>query len=370
MCDELEIFEYLESEYRHEKKKRRQCTRDINNPLKLNENEFIDQYRLSKDLFCSLCKDLEPIMRRTKHQRSSDLSIETKVLTAIYVYAHGSYQKRTGSAQQVAQQTVSSVLAEVTAAMNHINMRKKYIKFPQTPAERDVNKLRFYEQFGIPDVIGCIDATHVAIIRPSIHEERFFCEKNYYSLNVQVICNANMDIISVDASHPGAYHDSFIWSHHPLRPHLEKLSSTEAIWFLGDPAYPISKTMMTPISKASPQTPEAYYNEKHAKAWNTIQKTICVLKARFRCLLAHRALHYQPQVAGSITNACVILHNICNSAKLPVPELTDDELQQEVLLQSPDLNVDPVDQEKSDLKIGIATREELVKRLWQLRQMD
>lgn len=42
-----------------------------------------------------------------------------------------------------------------------------------------------------------------------------------------------MQIISVDASHGGATHDSFIWANHPLRSHLEELSNIENIWFLG-----------------------------------------------------------------------------------------------------------------------------------------
>ena len=42
-----------------------------------------------------------------------------------------------------------------------------------------------------------------------------------------------MQIISVDASHGGATHDSFIWANHPLKAHLEDLSSRENIWFLG-----------------------------------------------------------------------------------------------------------------------------------------
>lgn len=42
-----------------------------------------------------------------------------------------------------------------------------------------------------------------------------------------------MQIISVDASHGGATHDSFIWAIHPLRAHLEDLSNTEDTWFLG-----------------------------------------------------------------------------------------------------------------------------------------
>lgn len=37
----------------------------------------------------------------------------------------------------------------------------------------------------------------------------------------------------MDASYGGATHDSFIWSNHPLKAHLESLSNMENIWFLG-----------------------------------------------------------------------------------------------------------------------------------------
>lgn len=126
---------------------------------------------------------------------------------------------------------------------------------------------------------------------------------------------------------------------------------------------------MTPILNAEPNSPEAYYTTKHVQARNVIERTIGVLKARFRCLLVHRVLHYQPHVAGSIANACVILHNICNAANLPVPELTENEMQQEAFMQSPSgIYMDPRSQTINDLQVGIVTRQDLVARLWQLRQ--
>lgn len=369
MCDEYELFEYLESEYRMERRNKRRRLRQINDPFELEDREFINEYRLSPDLVRDLCEELEPILK-TRPKRSNDLSIETKVLTAVYLYAHGSYQKPTGKAQSIAQQTVSSVLSEVTAALNNLEIRNKYIKFPQNTAERNTNKLRFYEKFGIPGVIGCIDCSHIAIVRPNEHEERYYCRKNYHSLNVQLICNADMDIISVDASHPGANHDSFIWNNHPLRSHLENLSASEAIWLLGDSGYPLRKTMMTPILEAAPESPEAHYTKLHVKARNTIERTIGVLKARFRCLLVHRVLHYQPQIAGYITNACIILHNICNAASLSIPDLSAEENQQEALMQPPVVPYeDPVGRQNRELQVGIATRRDLVARLWALHQI-
>ncbi|KAL0868265.1 hypothetical protein ABMA27_007796 [Loxostege sticticalis] len=160
---------------------------------------------------------------------------------------------------------------------------------------------RFFQKFGIPGILGCIDCTQIAIIRPYQHEERYFRRKHCHSLNVQMICDANMQILSVDASHGGASHDSFIWNNHPIKAHLETLN--DCTWLLGDSGYPL-----TPVVDASPGTPEGYYTDLHVRARKTIERTIGLLKARFRCLLAHRVLYYKPVTAASIVNACVILH--------------------------------------------------------------
>ncbi|XP_060810554.1 putative nuclease HARBI1 [Amyelois transitella] len=114
-----------------------------------------------------------------------------------------------------------------------------------------IKEYRFFNKFGIPGVIGCIDCTHVRIVRPNEHEDRYFCRKKFHSLNVQLICDADQQILSVDASHPGSFHDSFIWSYHPVRYHLENLGPEET-WLLGDSGYSQRRTMMTPILDAEP----------------------------------------------------------------------------------------------------------------------
>ncbi|RVE41955.1 hypothetical protein evm_013395 [Chilo suppressalis] len=74
---------------------------------------------------------------------------------------------------------------------------------------------RFYRKFRMPGLMACIDGTHVAILKPNKHEERFYNRKGYHSLNVSIICDSNLNIISVDASYPGATHDSVVWANHP-----------------------------------------------------------------------------------------------------------------------------------------------------------
>lgn len=147
-------------------------------------------------------------------------------------------------------------------------------------------------------------------------------------------------------------------------------------FFVADSGYALRKTMMTPIIDAPPDSPEAYYTGLHVRTRNVIERTIGLLKARFRCLLVHRVLHYEPQVAASIVNACVVLHNICNGANVPVQELASEEVLQEAQLQPSTQNMTDTTSEAHssrraqnfELQHGLSTRRQLIAHLWARRQ--
>ncbi|CAG5019536.1 unnamed protein product [Parnassius apollo] len=175
------------------------------------------------------------------------------------------------------------------------------LRIYKSKSERDAIKRRFYEKFNIPAVLGCIDGTHISIVRPTENEERFFNRKHFHSRNVLIICDADLNILSVDASFGGASHDSFIWNQHPVKNHIiSLLSSGENVYLLGDSGYAQREYMMTPILNADVDSPEGYYNKLHCSARNTVERAIGVLKNRWRCLLGHRVLHYHPNTAGKI----------------------------------------------------------------------
>ncbi|CAB3253803.1 unnamed protein product [Arctia plantaginis] len=259
-------------------------------------------------------------------KRRSDISPKYKILAALSFFATGSYQRLVGTL--MSQQSVSRAIKEVTAALNHHYVQKQWIRFPQTRQERDAIKTRFYEKYRIPSVLGCIACTHVAIIKPTIreHEERFFNSKHFHSRNVMIICDADLKILSVDASVGGASHDSFVWNQSPVKQHLIDLNSNnENVFLLGDSGYAQREYMMTPILDAAVGSPEEYYTKLHCWARNTVERTIGVLKNRWRCLLGHRVLHYNPNMAAQIINACCVLHNMCINRESS-SSASDDEL--------------------------------------------
>lgn len=91
---------------------------------------------------------------------------------------------------------------------------------------------------------------------------------------------------------------------------------------LGDSGYYLRPWLMKPLANAVPGSPEDRYNIAFKTCRSLIEQCNGVLKMRFRCLLKHRSLHYHPQKAGKIINACTVLHNICiNNNNPPPPQL-------------------------------------------------
>lgn len=53
-------------------------------------------------------------------------------------------------------------------------------------------------------------------------------------------------------------------------------------YLIGDSGYALRKNLMTPILNAEEGSPEGYYYSKHVSARNVVERTIGLLKARFR----------------------------------------------------------------------------------------
>ncbi|XP_050340549.1 putative nuclease HARBI1 [Bactrocera neohumeralis] len=148
----------------------------------------------------------------------------------------------------------------------------QWIKFEQNEIEKQEAKQDFFTKAGFPGVIMCVDGTHIKLIKPSDEPFPYYNRKGFYSINAMVVCDHKLRIRSID----------------PLQPWL-----------------------MTPYRSVSQDSRQSNYNIKHSKTRNIIERTIGVLKNRFRCLLGARELHYSPQKASQFINVACALHNIC-----------------------------------------------------------
>ncbi|KAF2892054.1 hypothetical protein ILUMI_14119 [Ignelater luminosus] len=147
---------------------------------------------------------------RVPPSRTSALDVETKVLTTLRFYASCSYQLDTASNKHfcMTQSSASRCINEVTEALNQDAVLNRWICFPRNMNELHDLRQHFYQRYGFPGVIGCIDCTDVAIVAPkendAQHPEHIYVNrKNYHSINVQLICDHNLKILNVNARYPG-----------------------------------------------------------------------------------------------------------------------------------------------------------------------
>jgi len=89
---------------------------------------------------------------------------------------------------------------------------------------------------------------------------------------------------------------------------------------LGDSGYYTAPWLHIPLIHAVPGTPEFEYTRLHCHVRNAVERTIGVLKARWRILGIDRCFNYREAAyGGRVVNACCVLHNFCIERRVPQP---------------------------------------------------
>jgi hypothetical protein len=90
--------------------------------------------------------------------------------------------------------------------------KKRILRMPQTEEEIAACKRGMFSRARFPNCIGAIDCSHVKIQSPGGDQaETFRNRKQFFSLNVQTIADANLKIRDIIARWPGSAHDSHIF---------------------------------------------------------------------------------------------------------------------------------------------------------------
>lgn len=76
---------------------------------------------------------------------------------------------------------------------------------------------------------------------------------------------------------------------------------------------------MTPFRAPRHDNGEELFNKVHSKARSVVERTIGILKGRWRCLLGERKLRISPEKTTTVVNVCSALHNVCIHYKVCIP---------------------------------------------------
>ena len=117
-----------------------------------------------------------------------------QLLVALQFYATGSFERVIGDTFGVSVFAACTVLHMVSRAIARGKGR-----FISIPANLQEVKEKCYETAGFPGVVGAIDCVWNAMASVN--------RKQYYSINVQAICNCKATILNIVARWPGSTHD-------------------------------------------------------------------------------------------------------------------------------------------------------------------
>ena len=227
---------------------------------------------------------------------------------------------RTVSVRDVAQKfgvSPGHVVAATDRTLHYIVRRWGFMiqQLPETSKAMTSNAAHWLTNgfFGLGplrNVIAAIDGTLIPIWRPVGEPHAYFCRKGFHAINFQVVVDAQYRILSAFGGRPGSCWDGNCLAGSYFEKWLALLPSPFIV--LADSGYVASRALVTPFKKIKGWLPATFsrFNYYHALSRNICEKTIGVLKARFRWMLKGTQFGSAAKYALAFA-ACCILHNMC-----------------------------------------------------------
>lgn len=180
----------------------------------------------------------------------------------------------------------------------------------------------YYNKTQFPNCIGSVDGKHIRICQPTQSGSLFYNYKNFFSIVLLGIVDANYCFISVDIGSYGSCSDSTAFKHSALGQKLEKgqlnlpLKSTlpgddggtsMPFVLVGDEAFALSDHLLRPYPRRELTQTKKIFNYRLTRARRMVECAFGILANKWRIL--HRPLNVNPDFCDNIIKACCVLHN-------------------------------------------------------------
>lgn len=215
--------------------------------------------------------------------------------------------------------TITTLVREVCAVV--CSNLATCITLPTTEEEWKELASGFETHSNFPHCIGAVDGKHIRVIKPTDSGSLYYNYKNYFSLVLLGVCDANYNFIYVDIGAYGKSSDSSVFKDTSLYNELinESLNVPEATKisesnpysfpyvFVGDEAFGLHTNLMRPYGGNNLSHTKKVFNYRLSRGRRYIECTFGILSNKWRIL--HRPLNVNIDLAKSIVKTCCLLHN-------------------------------------------------------------
>ncbi|XP_061919157.1 uncharacterized protein LOC133660069 [Entelurus aequoreus] len=280
--------------------------------------QWTDTFRMSRSSFHKLCGLMEGVLSPEGKTVRAPIPLPMRVAIVLYKLAgcarYKLVAKQFGVHKCTVMKFVYSFCKGMTSSVIH-----GLITVP-TAEEAIRIAHRFERKFNIPQILGCIDGTHVPVLPPSDSFKDFTNRKGWPSYVLQAVVDDTYRFWNINCKMPGGAHDAKVLKQsalfalaHQLPKEPREISRTPVnLFLLGDPAYPLLDWLIKGYVRSPDMTPEQEsFNAYLSSARTTVEIAFGRLKSRWKVLLQRSDFHYTftPHVVAT----CCALHNFCES---------------------------------------------------------
>ncbi|KAK2991484.1 hypothetical protein RJ640_016519 [Escallonia rubra] len=294
----------------------------------LRDAQWRSLYGLSYPVFTTVVEKLKPYITQSNLSLPSDYAV-AMVLSRL---AHGHSAKTLATRYSLDPYLVSKITNMVTRLLS-TKLYPEFIKIPVSRRRLHETTQGFEELTSLPNICGAIDGAPVRVRRlpsnlpnPSVYD----CRHGFSSVQLQVVADHKKIFWDVCVKAPGGFDDA---SHFRESLLYNRLTSGDIVWekvlnvrghhvrpyVVGDWCYPLLSFLLTPFSWNRTGTPaQNAFDEALMKGRKVVEEAIGLLKGRWKILQELNVdLNHAPQTIV----ACCVLHNLCQIAREPEPEL-------------------------------------------------
>lgn len=168
------------------------------------EDMFIDRFRVSKASFVKLLSLIKSQLTREVTQLRTPLEPAKRLAIALRYYATGAPFAVLADNFGIGVSTLRETVWEVTDLFLSTLPAPC---FPTTKSAILETALIFNRKHTFPDVVGCVDGTHIPIIPPLKDREDYWCYKQFYNIIFLGVCDWAMRFTYFDIGTQGKASD-------------------------------------------------------------------------------------------------------------------------------------------------------------------
>lgn len=197
------------------------------------------------------------------------------------------------------------------------------------------NAEKFFERWNYPNCVSAIDGKHVRIFCPKNSGSCFFNYKDYFSVVVLAMVDAEYKFVAVDVGAYGREGDSGIFQRSSFGrkiyneefnfPPPIELPQTKIILphvIIADKAFALHQNVMRsyPSKQALTNRQKSVYNYRHSRARRTSENAFGIMSSYFR--IFYTPIMAKAKTVDSIIIVACILHNFMRDEKILSPQET------------------------------------------------